>query len=211
MLKIVIAIAVVLLIVGGGFFYLMIKGPDMSRYRHLQEPQITTMEDMTVLEVPFETSADGLKEVFSFLFKNYYKMKGVPKRPDKVASPVARYENALDFEMDEKSRLETFKNMTWKGVAAIPLPPGITELPSVQHDTLTARITTWSYGEMAEILYTGPYELEGPAVKRLMEHIRTSGYEVNGLHEEVYLRGPGTPFVKPENYCTIIRYPVKKK
>ena len=44
-----------------------------------------------------------------------------------------------------------------------------------------------------------------------MAFIKKEGYEICGLHEEEYLRGPGVPFVKPKDYYTIIRYPVCKK
>ena len=37
------------------------------------------------------------------------------------------------------------------------------------------------------------------------------GYEVSGLHEEDYLKGPGFLFAgNPDEYLTLIRYPVSK-
>ncbi|NUM64306.1 GyrI-like domain-containing protein [candidate division KSB1 bacterium] len=72
-------------------------------------------------------------------------------------------------------------------------------------------MTTWEYGEVAEILHMGPYDKEQPTVARLMEFIKTQGYEVAGEHEEEYLKGP-TMFSRgdPEKYATIIRYRVRK-
>ncbi|HIQ16265.1 MAG TPA: hypothetical protein EYH38_12005 [Leucothrix sp.] len=211
MLKTVLIIVAVLLLVGIAFFFMIVKGPDVTKYEYLQKPQITTIPDTNVLAVSFSTTADGLKEVFGFLFKNYLKIKGVPKMPWKMPSSAARYDNALDFDMEAEKREATFKNMIWEGVVAIPLPANITNLSESKHDKLTARITTWEYGETAEILHIGPYEKEAPTVKELKDYIDKQGYEITGLHEEVYLRGPGTPFCKPKNYYTIIRYPVKKK
>ena len=125
--------------------------------------------------------------------------------------PAARYENALDFDIEAARRKSFFKNMIWKGVAAIPLASDIVELPDIKNEKLTARVARWQYGKTAAILHVGPYEEEAPTVNRLKKYIEEQGYEIAGLHEEVYLRGPGSPMSKPENYYTIIRYPVKKK
>lgn len=211
MFKIVLIIVAVLLLAGMGFFFMLVKGPAVSKYAHLHEPQISTVPDSTVLEVAFHSPTDGLNEVFGFLFKSYLEIKGVPKMPWKMPPSAARYENELDFDMEPKKREAAFKNMMWKGVAAIPLPADITTIPNIKHDKLSAKIITWEYGETAEILHIGPYEKEAPTVNKLKEYIENQGYEISGLHEEVYLRSPGTPFCKPENYYTIIRYPVKKK
>lgn len=204
-------ITAVILSGAGGFFYYFMKGPDLSRYEYLKNPRITKIPDTNVLEVPFATSTEGLKAVFGFLFKNYFKLKGVPKRAAKMAPPAARYENALDFEMEEGKQETTFDAMTWKGVAAIPLADDITSVPDTGHNDLTAGISRWQYGETAEILHIGPYKKEAPTVRKLMQFIASQGYEVSGFHEEVYLRGPGSIFSKPETYYTLIRYPVKKK
>ncbi len=211
MIKIAVIIVVVVLAAAGGFFFMLMKGPDLAKYEHLREPRITVLPDITVLAASFETSGDGLKEVFGFLFKTYFKIKGVPKRPGKMPPPVARYENALDFEMESDKRKAILEKIIWKGVAALPLATDIVDLPDVQNKTLTARIAHWHYGETAEILHIGPYDQEPPTVRRLMEYIKEQGYEISGLHEEVYLRGPGTPLSKPEKYYTLIRYPVKKR
>jgi len=211
MLKIVSIIIAILLLVGLGLFFMIVKGPDITKYEHLLEPQITTIPDTNVLEVSFTTSTDGLNEVFGFLFKSYLKIKGVPKMPWKMPPSAARYNNALDFDMEAKKRQAAFKNMIWEGVVAMPLPADITDVPIIEHDKLAAGIATWKYGETAQILHIGPYEEEAPTVQILKEYIDKKGYEITGIHEEVYLRSPGTPFCKPENYYTVIRYPVTKK
>ena len=210
MFNIVLIIVVVLLLAGLGFFFMLVKGPDVTKYAHLHEPQIRTIPDSKVLAVSFHTPTDGLNEVFSFLFKSYLKIKGVPKMPWRMPPSAARYENELDFDMEAKKREAAFENMIWEGVAAIPLPADITTSTNVKHDKLSAKRVTWEYGETAEILHIGPYEKEAPTVNKLKEYIKTQGYEISGLHEEMYLRSPGTPFCKPANFYTIIRYPVKK-
>jgi hypothetical protein len=58
----------------------------------------------------------------------------------------------------------------------------------------------------------GGYDKEKPTIERLKAFIEQSGYEIAGLHEEEYLRGPGMIFRgNPDTYLTIIRYPVRKK
>ncbi len=209
-MKIVLIIVAVVLSGAGFFFFFIMKGRDLCKYEHLKTPRITTIPDTNVLEVPFETSAEGLKEVFGYLFKNYFKLKGVPKRAVKMAPPAARYENPLDFEMEAEKRKTVFDNMIWKGIAAIPLPSDITTLPVIRNKNLKVGISRWEYGETAEILHIGPYEKEGGTIRKLLKFITEQGYETAGLHEEVYLRGPGSVFSKPERYYTIIRYPVKQ-
>ncbi|MCD4812821.1 GyrI-like domain-containing protein [bacterium] len=210
MLKIVVIVGSVLVVLGIVAVLFMLKGPDLSKYKYLQDPRIAVLPDVKVMEIPFEVSSDGLGGVYKALFKTYFKLKGVPKGPG-MESPAARYENALDFDMDTKERETAFKNIIWKGSAAIPLSETISALPAINsQDNFIPRLTTWKYGETAEILHIGPYEKEAPTVNKLCAFIKAQGYEISGLHEEVYLRGPGMPFSKPENYQTIIRYPVKK-
>jgi effector-binding domain-containing protein len=181
----------------------MMRGPDVAQYEFLKNPRITTLADMPVLEVRFNVPADGLPRVFGLLMKTYFSLPGVPKGPG-MSAPRARYENALEYNSNPQ--------FIWKGLAAIPLPASVTSLPAAKSEPeLTLQLTTWKYGEVAEILHVGAYDLEPPTIQKLHEFIQAQGYEILGLHEEEYLRGPGMPFSKPENYYTIIRYQVIKK
>ncbi len=64
---------------------------------------------------------------------------------------------------------------------------------------------------MAQILHVGRYDEEIADTEVLKEFIRSQGYEITGLHEEEYLKGPGFLFAgDPDDYLTLIRYPVKK-
>jgi len=211
MFKILLIISVVGVVIAAVFFLMMVKGPDLQKYEFLKKPRITSLPETLVLEVPFETSTEGLKNVFGFLYKTYFRIKGVSKRASAAIPPMARYENNLDFAMDEEKRADAFKNIVWKGSAAIPLKPDTTTLPKLKHDKLSARLSHWKYGETAEILHIGPYEEEAPTIKKIRDFIDSQGYEIAGFHEEVYLRGPGLPWNKPENFYTIIRYPVRKR
>lgn len=190
--------------------FFTLKKSKLTKYHYLKEPQIVSKQNIKVIEVPFEVSTERLKDVFAILYKTYYKTKGVPKVKGFPISK-ARYSNPIDKDLNSDNREEIFKNIVWKGSASIEIPDHIKNLPKgLEKDRLTARINTWNYGEIVEILHIGPYEDEQPTIKKLMNHVEQQGYVINGPHEEEYLRGPGTPFAKQKNYYTIIRYQVKK-
>jgi hypothetical protein len=95
----------------------------------------------------------------------------------------------------------------------MPVPDSVTSLPS--QDTgesgLRVTLTTWEYGDVAEILHVGPYDREERTIARLTGFIKECGYEPVGDHEEEYLKGPGMfSQGNPDKYLTIIRYRVKK-
>jgi hypothetical protein len=211
MWKWIVLALVVLLAVGIGGFFLVLRGPDVSKFEYLKQPRITFKPDTLVLEVPFQVNSAGLSKVFGVLMKTYYQLPGVPKGPG-MSAPAARYENMLDVSLEPAKRAEMFNTVVWNGSAALALPVPVHELPaSAGTPELTPRLSTWKYGEVAEILHIGPYADEPPTIKKLTDYLAAQGYEISGLHEEEYLRGPGMPFSNPKNYYTIIRYPVKKK
>jgi len=193
---------VVVLAVGAIFLLFAPGGPDLAQFEHLRQPAVRQMADQRVLQV----EAKGKPEVvggqaFGLLFKTYFQLKGVPKGP-KQPAPRARWPLSLNTPETE-----------WIGCYAIPMPASVGPLPGQEASGsgLHAELTTWEYGEVAEILHVGPYDREEPTIRKLMEFIKESGYEIAGEHEEEYLKVPGM-FSKgdPEKYLTIIRYRVKK-
>jgi len=177
-------------------------GPDLSVYEGLITPVIKTVPSskMLVVEAKGDPNTAG-KKAFGLLYKTFYKIKRELKASGKVA-PRARWTG--DF---------AGKKEGWTGFYALPLPPEAQEkeLESGSLD-LKVSITTWQYGEVAEILHKGGYSAEPPTIEKLYKFIEDSGYEIAGLHEEEYIKGPGM-FLKgdPKNYYTIIRYEVRKK
>jgi hypothetical protein len=193
------------------------KGPDLSPYLPLKEPQITQRPDERVLEVEFSGPADTvIKKAFSVLLKAYFGLKGSTKGPA-MKSPKARYwVSAAKDEANEK-RLKEFLVHDWKGAVAIPIPEGLSVAAGKPNaEGMAARAGTWAYGEVAEILHLGSYETEPPTIAKLEDYIRARGYRIvedrpgEYLHEEDYLKGPGMAFVSPKDYWTIIRYRVEK-
>ena len=194
-------IVIAVLIVGGVLFLFMIPGPDLSQFEHLKEPQISTKANQKVIAVEVKGNPNEVgSKAFGLLFKLYFKIKGAPKGPQQPA-PRARWPLSAETPQTE-----------WIGWYAMPVPESVTELPDYKTEPgLKIELTTWEYGEVAEILHIGPYDREELTIKKLETFIKDKGYHIIGLHEEEYLKGPGMFFRgNPETYYTIIRYQIKK-
>ncbi len=197
-----IAVPVVIVVVPAALFLFAMRGPSPAQFAYLKDPQVHILPDLKVLQV----EARGEPEVvggqaFGLLFKTYFQLKGVPKGPEQPA-PRARWPLGLDTPKGE-----------WIGRYAMPVPENVDALPSQSDGTpgLRVELTTWEYGDVAEILHVGPYDKEEPTIAKLTQFIKECRYEIVGEHEEEYLKGPGM-FGKgnPQKYLTIIRYRVKK-
>jgi effector-binding domain-containing protein len=198
----IVVILVVIILVAVTFLFFMANGPDISQFEHLKEPKISTMKDqrMVVAEAKGDPNVVGGK-TFDLLFKTYFKIKGTSKGP-KQSAPRVRWPISQDVPKSE-----------WVGFYAMPVPEQTVQLPESKDETeIKIELTTWEYGDVAEILHVGPYNKEKPTIKRLVDFIKEQSYEIAGDHEEEYIKGPGM-FLKgnPEKYITIIRYRVKKQ
>ncbi len=164
-----------------------------SAYAALKDPAISAKSDqkMLVVEMQGDPNVVG-QQAFSQLFGTFFKIPGV-----KMAPPRVRW---LNIPTDPRSQ--------WIGLYALPLPESVTMLPDGAEG---ARIETWRYEMVAEILHIGPYSAEGPTIDQLHRFIDSEGYQVAGPHEEEYLKSPGMGNISPSDYQTIIRYPVVKK
>ena len=119
-----------------------------------------------------------------------------------MKAPIGRWPKALETPKHE-----------WLGIYGLEVSNSVLEIPAeIQEKYPKLKVETWEYGKVGEILHIGSYTNEPPTVDKLHEYINNSGYEISGLHEEEYLKGPGM-FGKgnPDKYYTIIRYPVSKK
>ncbi|OGL47488.1 MAG: hypothetical protein A2161_11865 [Candidatus Schekmanbacteria bacterium RBG_13_48_7] len=201
MLKIIIIAALVIAIILLALSYFMMKGPDLSQFDYLKNPRITSMKNQKVIVVKSKGDPNEIGgKAFGLLFKTYFKIKGTPKGPNQSA-PRARW--PVDFNTPKRE---------WMGLYAMPVPDNVISLPEINAEPgLTVALTTWEYGEVAEILHVGPYSREQPTVEKLNKFINDQGYKIIGEHEEEYLKGPGMFFQgNPEKYYTIIRYRISK-
>jgi hypothetical protein len=173
----------------------------LSQFEHLKEPRISIKksERMLVVEAKGDPNVVGPR-AFGLLFQLYYGLKEAPKGALQ-SPPRARWPLSLDTPRAE-----------WIGLYALPVPETVTVLPQHQASQgLKASLTTWEYGEVAEVLHVGPYDREEPTIRRLKESIKQRGYTLLEGHEEEYIRGPTmTGRGDPDSYLTIIRYRVQK-
>jgi effector-binding domain-containing protein len=179
----------------------MPRGPSLDEVAHLKTPQILEMDPQKVLLVRATGNPNEVgKQAFGLLMKTYFGLKGVPKGGPEFKAPRARWPVQADVPMEE-----------WEGLYAMPVPETVTDLGEAGGGRLSIGLATWEYGEVAQILHVGRYNAETPTVENLHGFIRSQGYEIAGLHEEEYLKGPGFLFAgNPDKYLTIIRYPVEK-
>lgn len=200
-MKIFVILVIIIILVVVIFLFFMAKSPNISQFEHLKEPKISTMKGQRVIVVEAKGDPNIVGgKALGLLFKTYFKIKGTLKGP-KQPAPRARWPISLNIPKSE-----------WVGFYAMPVPEQTTQLPEYKAETgLKVELTTWEYGDVAEILHIGPYSKEEPAIKQLVDFIKGQGYEIVGDHEEEYIKGPGM-FLKgnPEKYITIIRYRVKK-
>lgn len=154
---------------------------------------------MLVVEAKGDPNIAGAS-AFGLLFQLYYSIPETPKGPAQPA-PRARWPFSLDTPKTE-----------WIGLYAMPVPESVTELPPHQPAPgMKVSLTEWEYGDVAQVVYVGPYDKEGPVIERLKDFITDQGYKIVGPHEEEYLKGP-TMYSKgdPEKYVTVIRYRVSR-
>lgn len=193
LLKVLAAIGAGLAALAAIAIYVMTKGPDLTAYETYREPKLITLpaQPMLVLERIGDPNQVG-PTVFKELFSIYYEVEEVPRGAP--PAPRARW-----------SSVEVAKDQ-WRGLYAMPLPSTVKAVPA------GAQLQTWTYGEVAQLLYEGPYAGEEPAIAQLHVFIEAQGHQISGAHEEEYLRGPGM-FGRgdPSHYLTLIRYPVTKK
>ncbi len=138
-------------------------------------------------------------EAFGALFSTFFKLK--KKHGLEMKAPIARWPKSPDTPKEQ-----------WLGIYGLQINDSVMEIPAkILEEYPRLKLETWQYGEVAEILHVGSYASENPTVAKLHQFITDSGYEISGLHEEEYLKGPGM-FSKgnPDKYYTIIRYPVHK-
>ena len=198
--KVLIVVGVLLVLAVGVLAFLFMRGPDLSAYERFREPAVVTMtaQKMLVVEAigaPEKSSGAALKSLFDL----YFKLDGVEKG-FQMPAPRARWPKPLDTPAEQ-----------WVGQFALAVPDALTSLPAQPPGEAPARLETWEYGEVAQILHVGPYTLETPTIERLHAFIRANGYAIAGPHEEEYLRGPGMMGKgDPDRYYTLIRYRVKK-
>lgn len=68
------------------------------------------------------------------------------------------------------------------------------------------RFETFAEGKAAQIMHIGPFSEEGPAIRKVHDHIAAAGGKLSGKHHEIYLSDIRK--AAPEKWKTIIRQPM---
>ena len=172
-----------------------------TAYEHLAEPRIVEQADERVLEVRAVGDPNEIgSAAFGLLFQLYFSSGAATGFTPPVAR--ARWQEGLD----------EIPRSDWVGRYALPIPETVESLPEhTPPEGVTASITTWEYGTIAEILHVGRYDQEQPTIERLKAFVEAEGYEMFGGHEEEYVVGPTMAGPgNPDEYRTILRYRVHK-
>jgi hypothetical protein len=117
----------------------------------------------------------------------------------------------------DMSKFTSSKKSDWDWTAMIMQPDQVTQ--DLLEDALAnatakkslpaaakLRLERFREGPAAQVMHIGPYDAEGPTIKRLHELIAESGRTRRGKHHEIYLSDPRR--CAPEKLRTIIRQPV---
>ena len=118
---------------------------------------------------------------------------------------------------DDMENFQSLSKDEWKWTSLIMQPDFITEqlvreafedvkLKKNPPALSKVRFETFNEGLTAQIMHIGPYAEEEPTIIFLHNFIHDKGYNLSGLHHEIYLSDPRR--CKPEKMKTIIRQPI---
>jgi hypothetical protein len=203
----------------------MAKMDFKKELKHLYNP---TTKAVTLIDVPAmnfvqidgtgdPNKSEQFQEALTLLFSISYTIKFMIKKRDPAMDygvmPLEGlwWADAMqNFNMDRKD--------LWKWRLMIMQPNFVT--PAIFTEALETvgrkknlsgleRVSFHTYheGSSAQIMHIGPFSTEGPNVAKIHEAIHQAGYEIHGLHHEIYL----SDFHKtnPEKLRTIIRQPYR--
>jgi hypothetical protein len=156
------------------------------------------------------------KQAVGSLYSVSYTLKFTFKKAKSVDYPVMALEGL--WWTDDMSQFSLEKKADWRWTLMIMQPDFVARdmvlkiIKQVREksgfkDFPDLRLEKLKEGKCAQVLHVGPYEAEGPSVRRLHEFIRESGYELRGKHHEIYLGDPRRS--APDKLKTILRQPVK--
>lgn len=162
-------------------------------------PQISKLSKRTVLTVttvgdPNKVTTGAMQALYGTAYGTKFKVYK-PKRKVMTISPPSAF--WLDAHKKPKSK--------WTAVWMLEVSSFVKQKDLIQKvPDMPVKVKQIPAATVAEIMHLGPYNAEGPTIKKLYVFINEQKLKIAGQHEEVYLSRPG-PKAK-----TIIRYAVKK-
>jgi len=202
----------------------MVKVDFKKELKYLYSP---AKKEMRIVDVPemnylmIDGAGDpnisqDYREAIEVLYSLSYTLKFMIKTSDTAKNYVVMPLEGLWWADDTAYFVKGKKEM-WKWTAMIMQPPFITKdlfeealKQVIKKKNLKAlekvRFEQYTEGRAAQVVYIGPYSAEGPTIEKLHNFIKEKGYELCGLHHEIYLGDPRR--TAPEKLVTIIRQPI---
>jgi hypothetical protein len=164
-------------------------------------------------------TAASYQEALEALYALAYKIKFISKKElgrDYVVPPLEGLWWAADMDFFSVNRDKsawdwTMMIMTPEWVTGEMFAQAVEQVKKGKNPTALAKVRLESYHEglAVQILHTGSYDDEGPALARLhQEYLPANNYVENGKHHEIYLSDPRR--VAPEKLRTVLRQPVRE-
>ena len=204
---------------------------DMKKtFKHLYAP---SKKDITVVEVPSmhylmidgtgnPNTSPEYSESIPALYKLAYSIRAIKKSEGEVFTVMPLeglwwfdgdpIENFILTDVDKARFIWTLMILQPESVTADIVAAAREEankkkaVPTRLNDV---RFEAYNEGEAVQIMHIGPYDEEGPTVKRLHAHIEDNGWSLSGKHHEIYLSDPRK--VAPEKMKTVIRQPFTRR
>jgi len=188
-----------------------------------KEPQVVEVPPMQFLAIEGKGSPNDNPEfeaAVAALYGCAYSIKFARKKaavePEYSVQPL---EGLWWLEGGSAENWQTAPQSQWRWRLLIGQPDFITQadlaaakaeiLKKKGTDASAVRLERFDEGAAVQILYFGPYKDEHPTITKMHEWARAQGYELHGLHHEIYLGDPRK--TAPEKLKTILRMPVRTK
>jgi hypothetical protein len=188
-------------------------------YRASRDPALVDVPELAFLMVDGHgdpNTATEYTQAVEALYTVSYSLKFAIKRArDGLDYGVMPLEGL--WWVADMSKFTSSKKSDWDWTAMIMQPDQVTQ--DLLEDALAnatakkslpaaakLRLERFCEGPAAQVMHIGPYDAEGPTIKRLHELIAESGRTRRGKHHEIYLSDPRRS--APEKLRTIIRQPV---
>lgn len=199
-----------------------------TTYKAKPEPEIIDVPKMLFVMVDGEGAPEGsddasteFQEAMGVLFGIVYTIKFWDKKFD----PPAGYDKfsmpPIDGLWWTKSgkEFDSKKPDDWKWTIMLRVPEFVTQefFDQVVHEVSDkkqsdiykkARLEHLAEGSSVQLMHIGPYDQEGPNIKKMHNFATENGYKLVGKHHELYFGDPRR--TAPEKLRTILRQPVQK-
>jgi hypothetical protein len=194
--------------------------------KHLYRPSAKEVAVVDVPEMNFlmidgegdPNTAPAFQEATEALYALSYALKfKIKKGEGQVDYGVMPLEGL--WWADDMSQFSVDKKGEWKWTLLMMQPEYVTPalvaeaVEEVKHKKNPAalpliRFEAYAEGKAAQIMHIGPFSEEGPTIEKVHAFIAENGFQLAGLHHEIYLSDIRR--AAPEKWKTVIRQPFKE-